>query len=197
MNVYILLDRSGSMEGQWVEALGSINGYAKKLPKATKVHLAAFDSVAHEVLRDVKASDWKDVTPEEVMPRGGTPLYDSCARVMSLAEAENSPKTILVVMTDGEENASKEVRRETVIERVAAWTAKNWDVTFLGANFDRVDRVSSSVGVRGGRSMSLTAGHYMKSMSNLADSAVVYGASVNATMADFSDEERAVAAGKA
>ena len=33
MNVYILLDRSGSMDALWSEAVGSINDYVAKLDK--------------------------------------------------------------------------------------------------------------------------------------------------------------------
>ena len=55
MNVYILLDRSGSMASLWEEALGSINGYVSKLPKKTKVHMATFDSVSHDIIRVCKA----------------------------------------------------------------------------------------------------------------------------------------------
>lgn len=31
MNVYILLDRSGSMSSLWNEAIGSINGYVETI----------------------------------------------------------------------------------------------------------------------------------------------------------------------
>lgn len=39
MNVYILLDRSGSMGSLWEEALGSINGYVKGLTDDIKTKM--------------------------------------------------------------------------------------------------------------------------------------------------------------
>ena len=50
MHAYILLDRSGSMQGLWVEALSSVNAYVKELSDKTAkdavdsyVSLAVFD----------------------------------------------------------------------------------------------------------------------------------------------------------
>ncbi|NBR25044.1 MAG: VWA domain-containing protein, partial [Micrococcales bacterium] len=54
MNVYILLDRSGSMGTLWNEALGSINAYVAKLKKKDMVYLAAFDD-SYEILRECPA----------------------------------------------------------------------------------------------------------------------------------------------
>ena len=77
LSVYILLDRSGSMQTLWDEALSSINLYATKLDSTTKVVLAAFDSESFDVLRDTTVAKWKDVSRDDAVPRSMTPLYDS------------------------------------------------------------------------------------------------------------------------
>lgn len=188
MNVYILLDRSGSMATLWNEALGSINGYVKQLKPATKVHLAAFDNVSHDVIRDVKAKEWTDVTAEEMQPRGGTPLYDSCGTIMAEAEKANSKKTVLVVMTDGYENASKEHTQESIEAKVKQFEDKKWEVIFLGANFDAVESVSGSVGVATSKSMNITRNNLQDSMTILASYTTAYagGQAIN-----FSAEDKA------
>ena len=50
MHAYILLDRSGSMQSLWVEALSSVNAYAKELANKkdgdavdSHITLAVFD----------------------------------------------------------------------------------------------------------------------------------------------------------
>jgi Mg-chelatase subunit ChlD len=182
MNVYILLDRSGSMASLWDEAIGSINGYVEGLKKTDRVHLAAFDNVSHDIVRDVKVKDWKNVSPTELQPRGGTPLYDSCGKIMAQAELDNSKKTILVVMTDGWENASKEHTQESIKAKVKAFENRKWEVIFLGANFDSVETVSSSVGVMSTKTMNISAGNMMDSMTTLRGYTQSYsatGASIN------------------
>jgi uncharacterized protein with von Willebrand factor type A (vWA) domain len=174
MNVYILLDRSGSMQALWNEAIGSINAYVSKLKPSTKVHLAVFDNVSHDVVRDVKAKDWTDVSETEITPRGGTPLYDSCGKIMAVAEADNSKKTIMVVMTDGYENASKEYNKEAIQAKVKSFESKKWEVIFLGANFDSVETVSGSVGVASSKTMNYASGNMLRGMDILAASSMSY-----------------------
>jgi uncharacterized protein with von Willebrand factor type A (vWA) domain len=187
MNVYILLDRSGSMATLWNEAIGSINGYIEKLKKTDNVHLAVFDSVSHDVIRDCKAKDWDDVTAEEVQPRGGTPLYDSCGKIMTQAEEDDAKKTVLVVMTDGYENASHEYTQAAIKARVKQFEDKKWEVLFLGANFDAVETVSGSVGVVGSKTMNITRGNIAAAMNTLSSYTTAYattGASINFTSED-------------
>lgn len=174
MNIYILLDRSGSMSSLWNEAINSINAYVEKLGKKGNVHLAVFDSVSHDVVRDCKLKDWTSVSETEVTPRGGTPLYDSCARIMSKAEGANGKKTMLVVMTDGYENASKEVTQQQIKDRVKTWEDKKWEVVFLGANFNSVESVSGSVGVMSSKTMNYGTGQFMRGMDALATSTTLY-----------------------
>lgn len=182
MNVYILLDRSGSMSTLWSEAIGSVNGYVTKLKPSTKVHFAAFDSVSYDVVRECKVKDWLEVSPTELSARGGTPLYDACGKVMALAESEAAKKTVIVVMTDGFENASQEYTQAAIKAKVKEFEDKNWEIVFLGANFDSVESVSGSIGVAAGKTMNYSAGNFMRGMDALATSTVSYqstGASMN------------------
>lgn len=141
MNVYILLDRSGSMQTMWGEALGSINGYVKALDKSTRIFLAAFDT-DYQVIRNTTAGDWKDVTDVDVTPRGGTRLFDSAARIMQRAIEDNAEKTVVVVMTDGEENSSQNFKQADVKALAKFLDFRNWELIFLGANFDKVGDVA-------------------------------------------------------
>jgi uncharacterized protein with von Willebrand factor type A (vWA) domain len=186
MNVYILLDRSGSMATLWSEALGSINAYIEKLKVSDKVVLAAFDS-EYKVIRDCKAKDWKNVTNNDVEPRGTTALYDSCGKIMQRAEEDNAKKTVLVVMTDGYENASKEYTQAAIKAKVKMFEEKKWEVVFLGANFDSVETVSGSVGVASGKTMNINASMLRSTMDSLSAYTTAYattGQSINFTAED-------------
>ena len=121
---YILLDRTGSMEPIWSEALSSVNAYADGLatldggPRVdADITLAAFDAqdgLQFDVLRSgVDAERWRKVANDEINPRGMTPLYDAIGRIVTLAEKDRPEKAVIVIMTDGEENSSTEMTKKS------------------------------------------------------------------------------------
>jgi hypothetical protein len=186
MNVYILLDRSGSMATLWDEALSSINTYVSKLKKKDNVFLAAFDN-EYEIVRDCKAEGWDGITNEDLQPRGVTALYDSCGKIMAKAEEEGAKRTILVVMTDGYENASKEHTQASIKAKVKQFEDKKWEVIFLGANFDAVETVSGGLGVMNSKTMNIAAGNLTRGFDTLSAYTASYaatGASINFTNED-------------
>lgn len=195
---FILIDQSQSMTGKWSEALSSVNSYVEGINKATpnsKITVVTFDSMGFNIIRDgVKAKDFKAVTNEDAKPRGMTPLYDSLAKLVQLAVKENAKKTVIVVMTDGEENCSKEITtKEGAANIIKGCQDKNWQVVFLGADFDAFGQ-ANSVGVSAGQTMVMTRGNYDVTMNTLAASRSMYVAS--GTDISFSDKDRNAAKGK-
>lgn len=192
MNVYILLDRSGSMSSLWEEAIGSINAYVNKLDNKTNIFLATFDDQGYDVLRNSKVKDWKDVGARESSPRGMTPLYDSCARIMNRAIEDKNDRTILVVMTDGVENCSKEYNREQIKAKIKEFEKYKWEVVFLGANFDKVDSVASDIGLAYNKFTNITTNNLRSYMStSLADATLAYASS--GTTVNITDKDKMAA----
>lgn len=182
-NVYILLDRSGSMEGRWTEALSTINGYVQGLAKALHngaVTCAVFDGFTvppgymnragwiapasgdkfqFDTLRlSARPHDWKPLTRDDATPRGDTPLYDAIGRLCSLADADANPKGLLLIMTDGQENASREVTRHGAMAALDRQRARGWEVIHLGVNFTEVTAQAASLGTLGMKSASMGMG---------------------------------------
>lgn len=188
MNVYILLDRSGSMSLLWDEAIGSVNGYVSNLADPdTLVSFSVFNSVSYDTLRECKAMDWVTVNPVEAIPQASTPLMDAAMRTIALAEVANAERTIIVIMTDGYENASHEVTASAVREKIAAIEAKGWEVVFLGANFSNVTESSASIGGSFDKSINFAHGKMMEGMLGLSTRSALYaatGASINYTAED-------------
>lgn len=200
LNVYILLDRSGSMSGRWAEALSSINSYVKELAKKSPnahVSLSVFDGqggLQFDTVRDaVTAKAWNKVTDEDASPRGLTPLYDAIGQVVALANAADQKKTIIVVMTDGAENNSAEVTKAAATKMLDRCRARDWQVVFLGADFDAFAQ-ASAVGVLRASTVNTTAGNYVGTMSMMAAKSAGYGATGQSVM--FSAADRDLAAGK-
>lgn len=145
---FILLDRSGSMFGQWIKAIEAINTYVKELHGSavdTRVTLAVFDShrdahgdLDYHVLRESQTpADWSELSPNELEPRGGTPLNDAILRLTKAAEQAAADRCAVIIMTDGEENQSREdPTGEMAKAALDRCRARGWPVVFLGANYD-------------------------------------------------------------
>jgi hypothetical protein len=199
---YILLDRTGSMEPIWSEALSSVNAYADGLaaldggPRVdADITLAVFDAqdgLQFDVLRKgVDAQNWNDVSTREVNPRGMTPLYDAIGRIVSLAETDRPEKAIIVIMTDGEENSSKEMTKGAAKAALDRVRAKGWEVVFLGAEFSKFDD-AEGVGQTTSRNMAVSKDQLSDSMNRLAQKSKNYAAGA-APSVEWNDEDRAAA----
>ena len=148
--VFVALDRSGSMHGErWTTAIESLNDYIKGLQKEKiegEVTVVAFDSIwgssnlnpiRLETIVENKSIAYFDPLKHDILsPAGNTPLYDAAANVMERAIERNAKRTVVVILTDGEENASREYTQSKIKDKVKSLQEKNWEVIFLGANFD-------------------------------------------------------------
>jgi len=192
---FILLDRSGSMEAQWTEAINSVNTYVKKLAEDkvdTGVTLAVFDSESgkldFQILRDrITPQTWKAVDPTEAPPRGMTPLNDATGKIVALANAGGYDKVAIIIMTDGHENNSRELSVEQAKKLLDACRAKNWQVIFLGANFDNAGQ-AASYGNLAASTVQSSVRNYGATLSTMASKRGTYGATGQAMA--FTDEEK-------
>jgi uncharacterized protein with von Willebrand factor type A (vWA) domain len=196
MRVYILLDRSGSMGTQWSDTLGAINAYVKELNGDTNVYLAAFDSgyngdLSYQELRNTTAKGFKPLSESESQPRGGTPLFDSMARLIEHAFEESPEKAYIVVLTDGEENTSRKFTKEVIREKLARVEDRNWEVVFLGANFDQVTAQAASVGLNMAKAYSIDTRNLSDEMKFMATNTTAYATSGARTEFTSTDRLRA------
>lgn len=203
LHSYILLDRTGSMEPMWKEALSSVNAYAEGLAELDGAHkrvdaditLAAFDAqdgLQFNVLRDnVDPTRWRKVTNEDVTPRGMTPLYDAIGRIVALAEKDRPRKAVIVIMTDGEENASTEMTKKSAKAALDRVRAKGWEVVFLGAEFSNFSD-AEGVGQSASRNMAVGKDQLPETMKRLSKKAQDYASGAKPSV-EFDAEDRAAA----
>jgi len=194
MDLFILLDRTGSMATLWDEAVTSVNTYVNELANDSaddRVTLVAFDQhdgMQFDVLRDaVPIVEWKALAIDEVTPRGCTPLLDALVRIITRAEEVNNDKTAFVVMTDGHENASKEVTTDAARAALDRVEKKKWQVNFLGANFDGFDQ-ATGLGVDRGQTMNFFIGSAGVAMKSTAEAHRAYRLRQGAVA--YTDENR-------
>lgn len=189
LSVFVALDRSGSMSGErWTTAIESLNEYIKNLQKEKiegEVSITAFDTFHGALGTNVRLEDivknqsiayFEALSPSVLTPGGGTPLYDAAGIVMDRALERNSDRTIVVILTDGEENQSKEYTQAKIKDKVKKLQDKKWEVIFLGANFD-VATYTQNAGLSTGkfRNVDMTNLVARASMTNdLSKSTVAY-----------------------
>ena len=150
LHTYILIDRSGSMARRWEETIEAINGYVSEMKSSktrASVTVSAFDRNGYgsksgksnsdmvTLAESVPLSKWKKLKPNDVRPRGMTPLNDAILDIIETANYQDHKRTSLIIMTDGIENASKRSSREARAQ-LNKCKEKNWDIVMLGADFD-------------------------------------------------------------
>ena len=92
----------------------------------------------HEVLVDALAPAAVPTMRGRFSPRGSTPLFDAVGLLLDRAERAggNDADQLVVVFTDGQENASRRWDRERLFARITALKDRGWTFVFLGANQD-------------------------------------------------------------
>lgn len=201
--IHVVLDRSGSMSSVRNDTIGGFNTFLKEQKDAEGkafITLAQFDH-EYEIVHDaVDIQDAPDLDVNTYVPRGSTALLDAVGRKVSSAKAriegmkdeEKPEKVIFVIMTDGEENASKEFTREKVFELIKECEDKyDWDFIYLGANQDAIQE-GARFGMRAANTMSYAASGIgtsdaLRSMSaNVSD---YRGSGIKSALA-FKDDQR-------
>jgi len=139
--IYFLLDKSASMARRWTETLTSLAKFFEdqaKQPGECLVTFATFDSPGThtEWLEEVPVANFTAPGSQDIMPDGdSTALYDATLKSLGqLAKyVDTYGKTILVVMTDGEENASRECKSyEAMRATVEKARSGGIEVMYLG-----------------------------------------------------------------
>lgn len=156
--IIFVLDRSGSMSNLTEDTIGGFNSFIenqKKEAGEALVTTVLFDN-KYEMLHDgVNIKDIKPLTNQEYYARGmtalldavGTAITDVGVRLNNTPEEERPSKVMMIIMTDGLENASKEYTKQQVKEMIERQTnTYSWQFIFLGANIDTV-KEAESIGI--------------------------------------------------
>lgn len=138
--VNFILDKSGSMESVKTATISGFNEYVNTLKKDGNRYsftVTLFDTKIQNPYKDVDLKKVPQLTAEDYNPDGSTALYDAvCTTIKGVTEKKNQ-KVINIIMTDGEENSSKEYTQDEMRSMIKEREAKgNWTFVFLGANQD-------------------------------------------------------------
>lgn len=167
-DIDFILDRSGSMQSCREATISGFNTFLaeqKKLPGEAFVSLYQFDDHYDTVYAGKPLAEAPELTAETFVPRGSTALLDAIgrtitgvgARLAALPDADRPDKVVIVIVTDGGENASREFTREQIFDLIGHQRDKyQWQFVFLGANQDAIS-TGASFGIMRGQSMTYAA----------------------------------------
>jgi hypothetical protein len=195
----VVLDRSGSMStirDDMVGGLRSLIATQAGMPGRLTIDLWSFD--------DVVENEYTMASPHEVdirlIPRGSTALYDAVGRsvvhfgeLLEAMDEDARPGTVqVIVVTDGEENSSREFAAADVKRLVTQQTETySWGFVFLGANQDAV-LTGATLGFSPGSSLTYSAAPAQVAAATDALTNLISMRRAGADI-DFSDEDREAA----
>jgi hypothetical protein len=204
-HLFVLLDRSGSMQSIKSDIVGGFDAFVAEQRSATgecRMTLARFDNEYEQVFADLPIAQ---VGPLVLEPRGSTALLDSMgrlvvdagARLAGLAEDQRPGTVVVAVMTDGYENASREWTHASIKALVDQQTRDyGWQFLYMGADQDAVE-IGAGLGIAADHAMTWSRGSAKAAMGAtsalVADLRRARAANPAAAMRAYTDQERAEA----
>ena len=167
MEIVFVLDRSGSMTGSESDVIGGFNKLIQEhLEHEQKalVTTVLFNTSMRHLHDRVPLEQVERLTATDYDPCGGTALLDALGETIKrikiaqrYARREDVPaKTLVVVMTDGEENSSRHYTNRKIQELVKRQEEKyGWEFMFIGADIDAFAS-AQRLGIRARRAVSFS-----------------------------------------
>ncbi len=145
-----IVDRSGSMQSMKDDAIGGFDAMIKNqkvIEGEMFVTLVTFDDRAETIYQALPLDHVPSLMLE---PRGSTALLDAIGMTLlkqneRILKDGDADLVIVAILTDGQENASREYKIERVQELIKQAEEKKWEFIYLGANQDAFS-VAQSMG---------------------------------------------------
>lgn len=153
--IIVITDRSGSMGNLVNDVIGGYNNFLeeqKKIEGQARVTFVQFDHEIEQLYEGKPLSEAPLLTPVTYRPRGSTALLDAIGRTLT-TQGERIGKErwanlkVVVILTDGEENASKEYTLEKIRELSSQFETHGYRFVYIGANQDSF-KAASNLGLK-------------------------------------------------
>lgn len=164
VEIAVVADRSGSMGMILTDAIGAFNAFIdqqQEVEGSANLTVALFDE-RYEIMQegvDIRAAT--KFSTSNFVPRGSTALYDAIGRTLSgliaRRKAGEIDSAIVVILTDGAENASREFTAASVKTLIESCeTDFDWQFVFLAANQDAF-KTGANFGIRAQNAVNFSA----------------------------------------
>lgn len=153
-----VVDESGSMGDIKSDTIGAYNLFIneqKKVEGDALISLVKFNTKIEKVYENLDIKEVPLLNDGNYIPQSYTRLYDAIGytikevknKIKALTEEEKPEKVLFVILTDGQENRSKDYNREKVFNKIKKYEAKNWEFIYLGANQDAMEE-GGKIGIK-------------------------------------------------
>ncbi|MBR6963225.1 MAG: VWA domain-containing protein [Prevotella sp.] len=154
----LIVDESGSMEIIRKQAFAGLNETLETVSKLQTqntdieqhVTLLTFDSDHKRFLYDdVKGKDVRQLKWNEYCPGGATPLYDAIGMAVSKLNAQTNvgDNVLVTIITDGEENCSREWNMTMVRNLIEKLKGQGWTFTLIGTDNLDVEGMAAAMSI--------------------------------------------------
>lgn len=196
-HILFVLDKSGSMSSRRDATISGFNEYLKSIKeddnlKNAKLSLTLFDTEINEVVVSMPLQDIKELTSDTYAPDGMTALYDAVGHVLSVTKDDIKKKhrALVVIMTDGEENSSREYTRQKIFDMIKHYEEKgNYTFVFLGCDQD-VWLEGGNVGVVKGNIAAYDGSNIKEAFGRLSVGTRSYAGGQSASISNFWEESQ-------
>ena len=186
--IIVVMDKSGSMNGIRDDAIGAFNTFLEdqqKEPGEARLTLTLFDTnyIIMQTRRDIQ--NVQKLDNSTYAPGGFTALLDAVGRTIDevgkrladTAEEKRPERVVMAIITDGQENSSKEYNRKTVTDKIKLQEETyKWEVVFLAAGIQAMAE-AQNIGIRASNCVGFEAGSavaYTASVKNLSSNVGSY-----------------------
>ncbi|KXK02978.1 MAG: hypothetical protein OZ913_05035 [Ignavibacteriaceae bacterium] len=155
----IILDESGSMSSikntiiqGFNELVQTIQGIEKQFPEQEHfVSFVSFNSLGQKLLHFIDpASTLKQIDDKSYNPDAMTPLFDamgfSINKLKESLQGQTDYNVLVTILTDGEENNSKEFSGSDIKKLVEGLKQNRWTFTYIGTDHD-VEKIALSLSI--------------------------------------------------
>jgi len=208
---HFVVDQSGSMsgsEGATIEGFNSQLNTLKNLKKANPeqefvVSVTYFEDEVMDIIKFAPIEQVESLSRENYKPGGLTALLDAVGgsiyriqQTFSQEIKEDKATVVMVILTDGGENASKYYTHNLVAERIKELDATGkWTFSFLGADLDATNS-SDRLNIRRENVVSFSKSNYSSMMKQVSESISKYtsrkskGQIINNLFDDISEKDQ-------
>jgi uncharacterized protein YegL len=149
-HIYILIDRSGSMESIANDVIGGFNTTISDQqangPDA-KLTVIQFDSQdpAAVMCAGIPILEMNRLDRSTYQPRGGTPLLDATGLLIGRIRVEQAARVanglaeedvVFITITDGQENQSREYNLSQITQLINECKAAGWTFVYMSADLN-------------------------------------------------------------
>jgi hypothetical protein len=191
----VILDKSGSMSTKVKDVIGGFNLYLDELAKEPAVDygfsLTLFDTVVEIKYKAAPPARVAKLDDTNYRPNGNTALLDAIGNTVQTVSTDGFDKIITVIMTDGEENSSREWTLQAIRKLIQSKEAAgNWTFVFLGANLDAFAQ-GANLGVPKANSVRYDSDNYWDVYASLSRRTNSVSAALEKVSKDFFEGEAA------